>query len=767
MPVRRCWLLVVGLLAAAPVVATEPTARSLNLRGLQIGGTTTLEVDGTDLGDAPRLVLPFPAKQILKPGSSDKKAIFEVVLGDDVPAGFHNLWIANSAGISAPFLIGVDRMAQKPIAPRIDGLPTALHGVLAGSTVVETKFEGKAGQKLLVEVEAQRLGSKLRPIVHLYGPNRLQIAWGWGSVALSGDARLETVLGADGDYTVTLHDAEYAAASPGHYRLKVGDWSYVDQVFPPAIAKGQRASVELEGSAASPRVDLGTTAASGPLLLSWPKMGPKYGLWSGQRPFVTVSDHAEVVEASDGPRPQPLPALPVGVSGRLSQPFEEDQYRIAVKPGMKLRLEVFAERIGSPIDAALVLRGEKGEVLVRAEDGPKSLDPVLDYVVPANVAGLTIGVVDAQGRGGPHGIYRLAISAPAADESDFSLSTTLARLPVPAKGRVVLPIQVERRGHRGAIALSAADLPTGVELEGRTIPEGADGTLLTVKRQAAEAGHATITRWIGKSATGEERPLFVKDHPLARLQPWLASEIPLLATADPGEFEVDWRKTPAELVVGEKLPLSVKWTTPGTPRKDAFVKLSILTSQATLAPGADPAKTLRLEKAVELPAMAGEGEAVLLVPAQLSGAVYDATIVAEALAADKKTVQATAYAPVRRLAVVRPIRVVLEGSPRIDVSLNAKTGAQVSIAGKVVRREGTQGIATVTLAGLPAALKSAPVTVPADKSEFTLTLALPPATPAGEIAGLKLSAAIAPDPKTPMVRVNSADVELTLVVQSK
>jgi len=28
--------------------------------------------------------LPFPAKQTLKPGSSDKKAIFEVVLGDDV-----------------------------------------------------------------------------------------------------------------------------------------------------------------------------------------------------------------------------------------------------------------------------------------------------------------------------------------------------------------------------------------------------------------------------------------------------------------------------------------------------------------------------------------------------------------------------------------------------------------------------------------------------------------------------------------------------------
>src|SRR5262249_14849198 len=154
-------------------------------------------------------------------------------------------------------------------------------------------------------------------------------------------------------------------------------------------------------------------------------------------------------------------------------------------------------------------------------------------------------------------------------------------------------------------------------------------------RRASDAGNATLTRWTGKSATGEERPLFVKGHPLERLQPWLASEIPLIATADPGEFELEWKKTPAELLVGEKLPLPVKWTTPG---KAPLVKLSVLTSQTPLAAGADATKTLRLEKAIEAQAKAGEGEAVLLVPAALAGEVYDVTIVAEALAADKKTV---------------------------------------------------------------------------------------------------------------------------------
>ena len=754
---RRCWLLVIGLFAASPALA-EPTIRNLNIRGLQIGGTTTLDIDGDELGDAPRLVLPFPAKQTLKPGATDKKASFEVVLGEDVPAGFHHLWLVTSAGISMPVLIGVDRMPQKPIAAKVEQLPTAIHGVLAGSAIAETTFPGKAGQKILVEVEAQRLGSKLRPVVHLYGPKRLQIAWGWASLLLSGDARLEAVLPQDGEYAVTLHDAEYAAAAPGHYRLKVGQWSYVDQVFPPVVGKGHRGSVEFVGDSPS-QSELPASTVPGPMLLAWPKVG----VWSGQRPFVTVSDQTEVVEASGGPKPQPLPTLPIGVSGRLSQPFEEDQYRVAVKPGMKLKFDVFAERIGSPIDVALVLRGEKGEVLVRVEDGPKTLDPTLDYVVPANVDNLIVGVVDAQGRGGALGIYRLAISTPTMAGADFALSTSLARLPVPARGRVVLPIQAERHGYKGSIAIAAADLPAGVELHGATIPEDAEGALLTVQRRSGDAGPAAITRWVGKSTTGEERTVFVKGHPLERLQPWLAAEIPVSAAVRPDEFEIDWKKPPVEVVLGEKLPLSVKWTTPG---KAPLVKLSLLTSQSTLT-APDAAKTLRLEKVVDAPAMKGEGDLVLIVPAELPSPVYDVTVVAESLAADKKTVQATAYAPVRRLAVARPIRVVLKDSPRIEVVSDAKTGASVSITGKVERREGTQGIATVTLAGLPAAIKAAPVTVPADKSEFALTIALPPATPVGEIGGLKLSAAIATDPKTPMVRVKSADIDVTLVVQSK
>src|SRR5262249_47088591 len=153
----------------------EPAIRNLSLRGLQVGGTTTLVVDGDELGTAPRLLLPFAAQATLKPGATKAQATFDVALGADVEPGYHHLRIVTDEGVSAPAVIAVDRLPQRPFAAAAGELPAALHGTVSGSASAETQFAGKAGQKVLIEVEAQRLGSKLRPVVHLISPKRLQV----------------------------------------------------------------------------------------------------------------------------------------------------------------------------------------------------------------------------------------------------------------------------------------------------------------------------------------------------------------------------------------------------------------------------------------------------------------------------------------------------------------------------------------------------------------------------------------------------------------
>ena len=105
---------------------------------------------------------------------------------------------------------------------------------------------------------------------------------------------------------------------------------------------------------------------------------PKEGLWSGPRPFVTLGPYAEVMQQPPKNKLQELPRGRVALSGRLLAPYGEDRFRVAVLPRQKVRFEVFAERIGSPVDAALIIRDDKGDIRACAEDSPGSLDPVLE-----------------------------------------------------------------------------------------------------------------------------------------------------------------------------------------------------------------------------------------------------------------------------------------------------------------------------------------------------------------------------------------------------
>ena len=287
--------------------AGEPTLSNLNIRGLQLGGTTSLVVSGDEFGTAPKLLLPFPAKQELQPGATNNQATFNVTPEGDIQPGYYQVRVVTPGGVSLPLVIGVDKLPQLAFGPETAQLPAGLHGLVGGSVVSETKLTGKAGQKIQLEVEAQRIGSKLRPVLHLYNARRKQIAWSWNTPALSGDTRLEAVLPEDGQYTVALHDAEYAPPGPSYFRLKIGEWAYVDQVYPVAISKGQPIGVDLLGVSPTPRLELPAIAAAGIQPLTLPA-GP---IWSGPRPFVEVSNFAEVVRER---QLQPLEGVGAGNS---------------------------------------------------------------------------------------------------------------------------------------------------------------------------------------------------------------------------------------------------------------------------------------------------------------------------------------------------------------------------------------------------------------------------------------------------------------------
>jgi hypothetical protein len=153
------------------------------------------------------------------------------------------------------------------------------------------------------------------------------------------------------------------------------------------------------------------------------------------------------------------------------------------------------------------------------------------------------------------------------------------------------------------------------------------------------------------------------------------------------------------------------------------------------------------------------------VPPLLPSTSYDASIQAELLGPDRRTVLATAYTPVRRLAVRMPLVLTADGPTRIEATKNPKMPIAVVIKGKVERREGLTGDVVVVLTGLPPGIGVAPVTVKAALTAFEVKVNLPANIAPGELKGLKLTASAAADPKQPGVRVSSRDVKLTLVVK--
>jgi len=741
-------------------VAAEPTLIGVDVRGIQIGGMTTISITGSDLTAAPKLILPFPITQTLQSKSTDKTATFAVTVPETATPGWYQLRVATANGVSLPVVIGVDRLPQIPFAAKVERLPAALHGSVTGSAVLETKFEGKAKQKIIVEVEAQRLGSKLRPILHLTGPIRKQLAWAWGTPSLGGDCWLETTLPVDGTYAIAIHDAEYAAGAPGHFRLKIGDFAACHQTFPPVIGANPK-TAELLGPMGTSTVTLPNKRDGTVVRLDW----PNGGTWTGPQPFATVSTRMEIIEAiPPSATPQELPVGILGVSGKLSQPNEEDRYRLPTTPGAKLKFDLFAERLGSPLDVSLVIRNEVGVELARADDGTGSLDPTLEFTVPEKATSVVVAVVDAQGRGGPRGVYRLTID-PAKPEAlaNVKLFTPTGRVSIPVNGIVVVPVIAERTNYSGLIKISATGLPKGVTLENTMIPEGADGTLVAMK--TTDVGDAAISSWIGSADIGS-RPVTVRGHPLERIQPWLAQEFAVAVVPASLKVKIDWRDLPATtaLVPTRKLVLPLKMTRPDP---NTVVRLTLLTSQfvplASNQP--DATKAIRAEKAVEIPANAADGEMSLLVPGDLPSQSYDVAIQAEVLSADKKTVLANAFTPVRRLPVFLPVALKLK-SAEVVAKLDPKLGYIADIAGTVERLEGIAGDVTLTVSGMPTGARLDPATAKVPAATVAAKLIFPATTVPGTL-GIKLIATIAPDPKLPAVVVKSREVEVTVTIPAK
>jgi hypothetical protein len=126
-------------------------------------------------------------------------------------------------------------------------------------------------------------------------------------------------------------------------------------------------------------------------------------------PFrINVSPLREILEERTGTEPQKI-ELPVGVSGAISAPGEQDSYLLTAEKGQQLVVDVLAFRVGSPLDSSLAILSPSGKELARNEDA-KGFDSFLQFSVPESGEYL-IQLRDFRYTGSPAHKYHLTVGA--------------------------------------------------------------------------------------------------------------------------------------------------------------------------------------------------------------------------------------------------------------------------------------------------------------------------------------------------------------------
>lgn len=527
--------------------------------GLKRGQTTEVTLDGDRLDGLHQILAGEGIRLARVVLVETKSAKLELEVAADAPLGMASLHVLGKAGISNPRLVRVDDLAQSvekednstramatPLA-----VPGAASGVLTPTDIDWFTFAVSAGQKVAFEVEAARLGSSLKPVLTLFDSRGRELA---KSVASTGgiapDTRLTYTFAEAGEYALRIHDLIYAGADFGVYHLRAGEIHYAQTMFPLGGQKGTKTSVTLTGgSLAAPmvyEVDL-----TGELVWSRTRLRIPLGGDILESPLLfEVGEFPEHLEQEPNDAPaQAAAILPssILVNGRLDSPGDRDCFRIHLAAGARVLIRAIANRLGSPVDAVIsVLNPEGGElataddretagteppVVRRAIPQPLEDDPFLDFTAPAE-GDFLVAIEDRYLAGGPEYAYRLEIGPPT---SNFELiaqpGVALAVVPNPQQpdnqgqkvvdsfagegtgalsidrgGSGVIVVRAIRGTYTGAIAITAEDLPPGVQVAPATIVEGQSETTLNfvVDFEAPSAGSFVRIVGVGQA---EQTPI--------------------------------------------------------------------------------------------------------------------------------------------------------------------------------------------------------------------------------------------------------------------
>jgi hypothetical protein len=220
------------VLYAVPLVAKPGEKQKLSLRGKNLATAKEVKVNGVDGAKVKVLGAKAVAVPNNYPGDriGDSEVEIEIELPKNAKPGEVALVVSNAGGESnaytlllrdeLPAVVEKEENGGFDTAQKI-ALPCAVEGTIKSERDVDVfAFDGKKGDKVLIDVQAARFGSPVDGFLTVYDANRKVIASA-DDVNGSADPALTVTLPKDGTYFISLIDANDLGGANFGYRLVV------------------------------------------------------------------------------------------------------------------------------------------------------------------------------------------------------------------------------------------------------------------------------------------------------------------------------------------------------------------------------------------------------------------------------------------------------------------------------------------------------------------------------------------------------------------
>lgn len=557
----------VQLFAVAPPGGKQGTTFDLTIAaGAELDGVNQLYFSHPGIKAAQKMSPPGALPVASEPLANQ----FSITIAPDVPPGVYDVRASGTFGMSNPRSFVVGGQAEVREQPgnnvREKAMPVELNSVINGTADGSNsdwyKFAAKAGQRVLIDVWAERIDSRMDGALALHDAagRQLQRSQDFNRR----DPFLDFAVPADGEYFLKIYDFVYGGGPEYFYRVSIGTQPYIDFILPPAglpgtkgiytiygrnlpggaVAEGQsilgrpleKLAVEIELPADK------TTERLAPSLFSQPSDaeidGLEYRLTTPQgatNPYFIGYAAAPVVmelEPNDDPTKAQTVTAPCEFVGQFGPRGDQDWLQFEAKAGQVFWLEIASQRLGLPTDPAVLLqrvtKNDKGEEQVAdiqdlddnaANAGglsfnTASADGAFRFAVPADgIYRLLVRDLYQGASADPRRIYRLDIRP---EHLDFRLA---AVAPFPSNNKLEarpwnpvlrrgdstrIDVAAFRRdGFAGEITVAAEGLPAGVTCLPAVIGPGQNSTTLVLAASDQAPAFAGEIRIVGRAKIGE------------------------------------------------------------------------------------------------------------------------------------------------------------------------------------------------------------------------------------------------------------------------